>query len=433
MFYYNAKYAFALPGQTPSAIAGAVLSASSMPAGQLVRRDFRKYPYLQHRLFDPQLYLSNLDASVASKSVINLASWPWFCPNVVPEYDSDAHSSVKHWKDLHGDALLASWEDCLPRDSAGIRRACRAAVMAQIALGCERIILPGPLTTIATRQFATETEWMDAGLDVCKELKVAVPVLATVALSDAILRGVNAPQNPLLHTVTNQLSARPELAGAYIVIEQASETGYVCTGRDTLLSLLVLIDDLVRGAGKAALVSYMGTFGAVASAAGASIWSTGYYLSQRRLKLADFEDKEGRAMPRYHSFRLAGDIGLQSDIQQAYDAFGDRILTDTNDGKTIKQALVSGTYPASVPEWQYAQSNIQAAAGHYNEVAFKIGRIATLNSAKRIEAVERWLESSVQWSQNLQRIGINNSAQTELSHQPVWLNAFQAWRAHARV
>ncbi|MBZ5705313.1 MAG: hypothetical protein LAN63_08170 [Acidobacteriia bacterium] len=430
MFYYNAKYKFALPGQSPSGIAGAIIAASAMPAGQLLRRDFRKYPYLQHRLFDSQLYLSSLDPNVAPTAVVNLASWPWFCPNAVPEYDSDTHASVKHWKDLHADTLLQSWPNCLPNHPQAIRSAARASVQAQLDLGCEMVILPGPLTTIATQQFAVETEWIDAGLEVCRALKVATPVLATVGISDAVLRGVDPPQNPLLHTITNQLSARADLAGAYIVVEQASETGYVCTSRDTLLSLLLLIDDLVRGAGKTVLVNYVGTFGAVASAVGASVWSTGYYLSQRRLKLADFEDKIARAMPRYHSLRLAGDVGLQVDLERAYAQFGDRILTDTSDGRTLRQALESRTYPQSAPEWEYAQSNIAAAAGHYNEIAFKLGQFATLSPEKRIEMVQRWLEGAVVWSGNLQRIGIAQSTQTELSHQAVWLNAFQAWRSY---
>ena len=90
MFYYNAKYAFALPGQAPAAIAGGIIAASAMPAGQLVRRDFRKYPYLQHRLFDPQMYLSSLDPNVARKSVVNLASGPGSVPvpfqNTIPTH-----------------------------------------------------------------------------------------------------------------------------------------------------------------------------------------------------------------------------------------------------------------------------------------------------------------------------------------------------------
>ena len=157
--------------------------------------------------------------------------------------------------------------------------------------------------------------------------------------------------------------------------------------------------------------------------------ASGYYRSQRRLKLADFEDQIARAMPRYHSLRLAGDIGLQEDIERAYAQYGDRILIDTKDGLTLTRALASGTYPP--PEWEYTQSNITAAGGHYTEIAYRLGQLATQSPEKRIETVQRWLEGAVLWVGNLQKIGVTGSAQTELTHQAVWLNAFKGWRSHA--
>jgi hypothetical protein len=136
-------------------------------------------------------------------------------------------------------------------------------------------------------------------------------------------------------------------------------------------------------------------------------------------------------MPRYHSVKLAGDIGLQSDIESSYRQFGDRLLIDTKDGLSLMRALASGTYPP--PEWEYTQSNIAAAGGHYNEIAYRLGQIASQSTDRRIETVKRWLEGAVLWTSNLQKIGITGSSQTELTHQAVWLNAFQAWRSHARL
>ena len=36
--------------------------------------------------------------------------------------------------------------------------------------------------------YVTETQWMDAGIEACRELRVSVPVYATVAIADTALR-----------------------------------------------------------------------------------------------------------------------------------------------------------------------------------------------------------------------------------------------------
>lgn len=90
---------------------------------------------------------------------------------------------------------------------------------------------------------------------------------------------------------------------------------------------------------------------------------------------------------------------------------------------------IFSTYPPA--EWEYTQSNIAAAAGHYTEVAYRLGQLATQSPEKRIETVQRWLESAVFWANNLKKIGIAPSPQTELTHQSVWLGAFENWRSYA--
>src|SRR3954451_22250329 len=98
MFYHNTRYKFALADGSPDGIAGGIILASAMPCGQLLRRDMRKHSFLQHRVFDPQLYLSGLDPRIAQGPVVNLASWPWFGV-AVPTYDSRHHGSIKNWKE----------------------------------------------------------------------------------------------------------------------------------------------------------------------------------------------------------------------------------------------------------------------------------------------------------------------------------------------
>jgi len=431
MLYLNVRYKFAAPDHA-GPVAGGIIAASAMPMGQLMRRDFRKHPYLQHRLLDPQLYLASLDPNVARGSVVNLATFPWFARHEVPAYDSEKHGTLAQWKTDNADALVASWPRKPFSGQAAIEAAVRAAVQCQLELGCNAVILPTPMTTVATQHFTTETEWIDVGLAVCKELRVTLPIFATVALSDTVLRGVPPHEHPLLHTITNQIASREQLAGAYLVLEQTGDDQYVCTVRDSLLSLLVVTDDLVRGASRQVIVNYVGTFGAVLAAAGASIWSSGYYLSQRRMKLADFDEKMGLAKPRYFSLGLAGDVGIERDLQWFFQkGFGEKLFTKTEAGEVVQAALAAGTYPQSVPEWEFRPNNIQAAASHYTEAVSRFGAaLRSLEPVKRVELVHRWLAGAVRLGEALKTAGPKSYA-TEIVHQPVWLDVFEEWRRRA--
>lgn len=435
MFYYQARYKFRLPQLSPANIPGNIILASAMPSGQLTRRNLKSFPHFRRRLFDPQLYLSGLDPDVAKRSVIKLSSYPWFGKHGVPVYDSDKHGSLTDWKELYGEKLLGAWAGHPPSDRKTILEGVRAAVRFQVELGCDAIILPVPLTTLAAQHFDHETSWIDSGIAICRELNVSIPIYATVAISDNLLRGADALQNPLLHTITNHLAARDELSGAYLVIEQPSEDGYVCTSHDTCLALLLMVDDLVRGAGRRVIVSYMGSFGAVAAAAGASIWTAGYYLSQRRLKLADFEETVKRAKPRFFSLELAGDIGLEEDLETAYKStVGQSFLTRSTSSATLRAALERGRSSSIVPEWEFRTSNITAAAAHYIEVVNTLGLyLSALGPKHRREYVHKWLKSAVQLARKLGQLGISPSHYTELSHQQVWLRSYETWMRHAGV
>jgi hypothetical protein len=429
MYYHNTKYRFALPDGSPDGISGAIILASSMGQGQLLRRDMRKHPYLQHRLFDPQLYLATLDPLSARKSVCDLATWPWLGDPTISQYDSTTDGTMKDWREAHQDELLQRWPGAVPSEDADIRAAVRSAIVVQLDLGCEAIILPAPLATVHAENFEREAHWIDIGIEIAAEMRTSLPLLASVALSDHLLRGIEPAQNKLLHTIANQIASRGELTGAYIVIEQASENGYVCTSKDVLLGLLILIDDLTRGAGKRVLVNYMGSFGPICLAAGAAVFSTGYYLSQRRLKLSDFEDKEGRAYPRYMSARLLGDIGVDNDLRTAFQAVGEAILTDTPASSILNQAIRAGVRSNQVPEWAYKQTNITAAAAHYNWIMFEMGRqLPTSSAASRLEIVHRWLEGATRLSRQISDAG---AAHSDIQHQQIWFAAFDKWLDHS--
>jgi hypothetical protein len=296
-------------------------------------------------------------------------------------------------------------------------------------LGCEGIILPSPMTTVTSHQYEVETKWLDIGAAVCRELRVSVPVYASVALADNVLRGVNPFKNPLLNIITSQIASRDEIAGAYFVVEQTAETGYSCTSRDVLAGMLVMADDLTRGAGRRVIANYIGTFGAVMSAAGTSIWASGYYRSQRRLRLSDYEENIGSARPRYFSFGFAGDVGLEKNLADAYSrGLGRRLLDPLTElSKPLDRALAAGTYPATVPQWAYTPNNLTAATAHYLTVNDGIARtLDVLDGERRIEQVHRWLKRATLLASDLAALGMK-PPQTDSTHQAAWLGAYEDW------
>ncbi len=430
MFFYNARYSFTLD-PTPDPVPGSIIASSCVSAVDLRKRKFSKFPHLQTRFLDPQLYMATVDPALQPALVERLASYPWFHGLDVPQYTSDEYKNPKDWKQQHKTTLLGKWSRRVPDDPVAIARSARAAVEMQIAIGCSAIILAGPLTTIEDQSFEKEIAWIEAGLTACSELGVQRKVYATVALAEATLHNVDPFGNPLIHTISNQIASRPELAGAYILFEQAEPNSYVWTAKDPLICLLVLVDDLCRGARKEALLNYFGTFGAVASAVGASIWSTGYFLSQRRFSL---RASVGRARPRYHSLNLAGDVGVENDLRRVQDVgMAKRVFTPSAADARLLTALSKAQSPAAVPEWEYKIGNTSAAQAHYTELAARLGaKLEKLTPKNRVIAVHDWLEGASVLASDLVQKGFSFSGSTELIHQAIWLDAFGKWRTYAK-
>ena len=67
-------------------------------------------------------------------------------------------------------------------------------------------------------------------------------------------------ENSLLRTISDQIVARQQLDGIYLVIEQSADRGHCYNCEEGCLAILLLIDDLNRGAGKQIIINYAGLF-----------------------------------------------------------------------------------------------------------------------------------------------------------------------------
>ena len=428
MYFYNQRFKFKIPALT-RAIKGSIIAASAISAIDLQKRPFEEHSHLKRRFLDPQLYMASVDAAIDPKTVSRLAAYPWFHGDDVPKYDSDEYSTRTQWKKQHWEDLVSKWTRTVPTELNAVKKAARAAVEFQLTLGCEGILLAVPLTTIADQTLQTEIAWIEAGLDACAALKVRQPVFATVALSEAALQ-VPALRNPVLHSFANQVAARSELAGAYVVLEQADKDNYFWTSKDALMSLLIITDDLHRGARKRVLTNYVGTFGLVAKAVGAEIWSSGYYLMQRRFSL---RGTVGRAYPRYHSLSLAGDIGLNEDLDHIQAAgLAGQCMTPSTADAVLRTALGRGRKTSDVNEWECRQSNCTAAQQHYLEVVSAAGDdLESMSLGARRTWVHNWLENALKLARELKRKGLIGTG-TTAEHQQVWFDVFNEWQSYAK-
>ena len=431
MFYWCAKLnAFKLPNSTEYSPSGGVIAASAMPCGMLKRRSMMPYPHLRHRLFDPQLYLAGLDVRVCEKTVFKLATYPWFGVNLA-EYDSTAHQTHQHYKQQMQANVAKKWLSKAPQDTQAISKCVAMALQFQINLGCEVLIAPSPLTSM-NNGYTTEVKYLDAASQFVRDNHITTPLLGTVAISDGMLKGIDPLQNSLLQVITSHIAAREELSGAYLVLEQTADTGYVCTNEDTLLSLLIIVDDICQGANKRVVTNYLGHFGLVLTAAGAETWTSGYYRSQRRMRLSDQEEQDGRAYPHLFSDTLSGNIGLEKDLPLLYSkGLLKKILNRTKASDSLFRSLQATGGIDAAPAWAYKPGTVTAASAHYLDVCSKMDAFAdSKRTNEKLDAVQRWLQFATELAAEVKAAGAS-STHTDIRHQEVWLSAFHKWKSYS--
>src|SRR6266568_1979822 len=418
-FFASARFKMAVP-QGITGIDGAVIFPAGVPEPTLVRRDWKKllkkYPHLQRRLFDPQLYLASLNGATCRKACVNLASYGWFGGAAIEAYDSSKITQAE-WRTKVLSKIHSQWKGDAPTGQRGIQGSINVSIATQIVMGCEAIILPSPLTSDPTTDYSTELGWLDEGLALASKVGQGLPKLATIALSDTCVRGTDPWTNALLDLILDQVTARP-VDGAYLVLEQANEHGYYCSHPNTVGALLRLSYGLKSAGVPRVFVAFAGVAGLLAVCAGADDWTTGWYRGERRLRLADFEQPQGRANPTYYSHPLASEFHLQADLDRVVAAnFLPRISDQTSASQGLLRALAAGRKVSTVPDWQYSQSNVSAAIDHFLSALSRESRaVAALSAAGRLSYGKQWLDGAATLASDLYSLG-GFHPRTELDHQ----------------
>lgn len=398
------------------------------------RRIDSRYPHMQKRLFDPQLYLSGLDAASSRRHCANLATYPWFGIRGLATFESDLHSQSS-WSGEARQRIPQFWLRAAPSDPEVVSVAVEECIEFQLRLGCEALILPSPLTVEPSSDYSDELMWLDYALRYLdeRESPPEIPVFATVALADICVRYSDPDSNAFLNLILDNISAR-EVDGVYIVIEQGSEAENrrQCTSTRTLWSVLELCHLFSQDCGLRVGVNFLGAFGLVCTAAGAEFWSSGWYKSEYRLRLAD-SLAGGRAYPLYWSLPSLVDVHLESDFDRLAQNGSLPLIEDqtvASDG--LLRAARDGRRVSEVPAWTYSQSNVAAAREHFFlSVLQQEQMLEVQNLSQRRDLVSQWLESSLERVRRIEAT-LGGERRTSTDHVHAWRDAFQSYiRTHS--
>jgi hypothetical protein len=298
----------------------------------------------------------------------------------------------------------------------------------QRGLECEAIVLPSPLTHDQGTGYDEELVWVDEGLEYAHE-NSGLPVYATVALSDLCLRFHDPESNSLIDLIADAISARG-VDGVYLVVEQASEPQEArqCANPRVLASVLHLVHLLVHECNVDVVTNFLGGFGAVTAAVGARAWSSNWYKSLHRLRIAD-QGQKGRAYPSYWSTPVCTDIHLDSDFDTLVKhgmlpAIADRTAASAG----LLAAAARGQPASRVPAWEHRMGNVTVCTEHYLRAAVALDRwLAAMPPGQRIDAVDVWLSNA---SATAQRVAaaIGSAGSTRTNHVPSWSEALRLYR-----
>lgn len=432
-FLVNLGYRFAVPESViPD---GSIILCSAMPMHQLERRRIdKRYPHMENRLFDPQLYLAGLDANASKRHCTYLSSYPWFGVSNLREYQSSSQTQ-KNWRQEVESKITSLWPRNTPTDPEQIKNAIRDCIDFQQRIGCRGIILPSPLTVDPGTSYEIELFWLDSGLEYIRENDdFNLPIFATIALADFCIRTYDPPENPLLQLVLDAVSAR-EINGVYVVVEQSSATSDSRHLEDSraLWSILHLTHLFTNDCDLQVGVNFLGQFGLVCLAAGATFWASGWYKSLYRLRLAD-KLAGGRAYPSYWAHPAAIDIHLESDFDTlGIEEMVQNIADVTLASEGLLQASAQKVAVSNVPAWRYAISNITSAQEHYLlSSVLHNNELFDFQPPTRIDVVEEWLEDATRFSAQISTI-LGATGRTSTSHVEAWRDALLSYRGAHNV
>lgn len=389
MFLLNLGYRWNLHTELEAAH-GVVVLPQGKSVASLTRTNAIEAPWI---LLDPQLYLASVDAANCRKICARLAGFPWFGVNGLPAFESD-QSTLSEWERSVRDMIDSVWPGCAPQGPQARRTACLSALEFQQNFGCTHILFPTPLVTEREDEAGALGEWLDTCLEIAAEWEMPQTLLATVAVSEAVLNEASFAAGGALETIVDQVTAREGLDGVYIVVAQVSKPAHPFKAPPDVTRAYMHLSAAFGARYRTVVTNFADVAGFACLGAGASAVASGPSQLLRRLSLLGLDDEGGgRAFPHFYSHGVVGEFLTETDLGPVAQQ---RLLSIVNDrtppSENLLDELAGGGTAADVPDWAESQNNLSAAQKHFlHRLSVEASRLAGLAQAARRDEVRSWL------------------------------------------
>ncbi len=400
---------------------GYIFNASGFSKEQANRRPFECFDH-QWILFDPQLYLTNLDGATCNKTCAKLSTYPWFGINV-PDFDSQEMNHTE-WMD-HLKASL-SWNPSLPNTAADISSIVNDCLLFQAEFGVTHMIAPTPLVQDPDDQFSVQLQWLSAAAELKNHYNI--PIFATVAISDYLLFPHRPANNLLLGTIIDNLTVN-DFDGIYLLVVQEAADTLRLIDRNIVESLFYISYIAGKMHSKQIIINFADDLGFACNAIGATAFASGATVKQRRMSLVDFIDRGGgSAYPRLYSHSLIGDFLSEDDLTKIRNARLLRLINRdwTEEADSLLKALVAGETANSVPVWRQSNNNVTQANTHRIVLLKKkITDLNSLSTDNQLEAILTWLQDAEAHTALINNKLSGCPLKEDSRHIKVWREAFE--------
>ena len=427
---------------------GSIIYAYGVPSHQVQRgktriKQMQKLPHLQYRMFDPQLYLADLDYQECSNVCIKLSSYKWFGINVM-EFNS-GEMKMSDWKKDEGvlSAVSSQWTGQPMSDPKEVEQGAIDCINFQRELGCAVLIAPAPTTYSTTMTYQPELDWLLASKRYVKSQQFEQPLYASVVLTSSFFNSTDENLMRCLKKIADQVTTRG-FDGVYFVFHQTGDYGDTkhCDNKKSLFYTLKFVNMLANSNPRPNIVvNGLGFFGLVCRAAGANGWGINYSRKLYRTHSADYEDAKTvpdkndpdklvslyHAHPRYWTQQVMGDIGIHKNFDLLVKkGFLSRIADKTEACEDfLKNATLSKSVK-NVDGWENVPSRLKAANEHFLRSCVKAEQvIVKMNQEDAVKAVQEWLASASTLSTDIAKCLRSSGKPTHVSHVTAWKAAFE--------